>query len=211
MHHHSLLLRQAFPTRLFFFLSLMICALPTPGTPSGFAATWQADFTIRVSSSRTQTIFFKGRLYQEGTTVRIEPEDSDEVNLFNFESGIGIRIFPKDRIYFTKPLSSAKIIKAAKEAWITPPPPYRELKTLLWTGEVKGKAARLYLMTLELKNLKSYALRWVSDDSHERPLRIIYPGPANETVIVDYEPLSKKPFSADYFEPPADYLSLNPF
>ncbi len=217
MHPYSVLLKSASPPRPFsfchfFILNIFILALfIIPSAQSSFAATWQADFTIRVSSPRTQTILFSGTFYQEGLKVRIEAAGSEEVNLFDFKSGIRIRVFPKDRIYFTNPLSAAKIIKAAKEAWITAPLPYLESKILLWTGEIKGKAARLYLMTLTQSSLKSHALRWVTDDLHETPLRIIYSGPANETVIVDYEPISGKKFSADYFEPPTNYLSLNPF
>jgi len=215
MHLHFPLFNRASPTRpLFprhFFLKLLILALIILGAQSAPAATWQADFTIRVSSSRTQTIFFKGRLFQKDLKVRIEPADSEEVNLFDFKAGIGIRIFPKDRIYFTKPISRAKMLKAAKEAWISAPLPYQEKRTLLWTGSIKGKAARLYLITLALNNHKSHQLRWVSDDQHEAPLRIIYPGPANETVIIDYEPILTEEFPINHFEPPANYLSLNPF
>jgi len=190
---------------------LLIFALFALESKSLSAATWQADFTIRVSSPRTQTIFFKGRFYQSGTKVRIEPKDSDEIDLFDFDAKIGIRIFPKDRIYFTSPLSAIKMIKAIKEAWITAPLPYLESKILLWTGDIRGKAGRLYFVTLSRNNQKLYVLRWLTDDAHELPLRIIYPGPANETIIVDYEPVISEVFSEDYFNPPADYLSLNPF
>ena len=216
MRFHPVLLKRLSPTRplplcRFFFLHFLISALFILGARSTFAATWQADFTIRVFSPRTQPVFFSGTFYQKDAKVRIEPEGSDEVNLFDFEARLGIRVFPKDRIYFTTFLSTAKIIKAAKEAWITAPLPYRESRTLLWRGKLKGKLARLYLMTLALGNKTTHQLRWVTDDLYETPLRIIYPGPANETVIVDYEPTAGETFSADHFEPPADYLSLNPF
>ncbi len=210
------LIKETSPTRLpfscrFLLLLLPVLALFVVDGKSLFAATWQADFTIRVSSPRTQTIFFSGKFYQSGAKVRIEPKNSDEIDLFDFEAKIGFRIFPKDRIYFTSPLSAIKIIKAIKEGWITAPLPYLESKVLLWTGDIKGKAGRLYFVILSLNNQKSYVLRWLTDDADELPLRIIYPGPANETIIVDYEPLLSEHFSDNHFTPPTDYLSLNPF
>jgi hypothetical protein len=203
-------LRQT-PLFRFFCLSLTLVALFVFEENSVSAANWQADFTIRVSSPRTQPILFNGIIYQEGTKVRIEAKGSEEIDLFDFEARVGIRIFPEDRIYFTSILSEAKVVKAIKEAWIPAPKPYQESLILLWKGDIRGKAARLYFVTLELKGRKAYQLRWVTDDLNETPLRIIYPGPANETVIVDYDARTEETLPNNHFEPPQDYLSLNPF
>jgi len=178
---------------------------------AALAGDWQADMSIRILSPRTQEGSFHGKFYQSGLKVRIEPRGSKEVNLYDFEHRLLIRIFPEDKIYFKSPLSLAKIIKASKEGWISPPAPYEESKILLRKGIFKEIEGRLYLMVLESEGKRAYSLRWVTDDQAEHPLRVIYPAPADQTVIVDYAPITETKIAPDFFEPPADFLSLNPF
>ncbi|MFQ5597456.1 MAG: hypothetical protein ACE5GK_05335 [Nitrospiria bacterium] len=152
-----------------------------------------------------------GKIYQAGLRVRIEPNDSKEVDLYDFEARTHMRVFPADRIYFTSALSDAKIIKASLEGWIPPPARFRVSKTFLREGQFKDGAGRLYFYQYKKKGGNLYALRWVTADREERLLRIIYPGSANETIIVDYDRIKTTKLSSDYFRPPADFLSLNPF
>lgn len=175
------------------------------------AASWQGEFTIRVLSPRTETIISKGNIFQEGLKVRIEPSGSKEIDLYDFERSLKFRIFPEDKIYFRTALSIAESLKAAKEGWSAPPEPYTISKRLLWRGPLGEKPARLYLVTLARDGRQAYSLRWVSDDLKERLFRIIYAGPADETVIVDYDPRAGGLMPPDFFSPPTDYLSLNPF
>lgn len=201
------LLRSRSP--LFFccvlFLSFLYPAFPTS------AASWQGDFNIRVFSPRTETILFSGKIFQKELKVRIEPSGAKEIALYDFERSEKMRIFPDDQIYFRTTLSLAEQIKAVKEAWVAPPAPYTISRILLWSGRLEAKAARLYLVTLEREGSQAYSLRWVSQEHPERVLRIVYPGPANETVIVDYKPVTGEPPPPDFFIPPPEYLSLNPF
>lgn len=200
-----------FKTRLLIFFSLFLLSLLVAWNTTAQAIDWQATFEIRVFSPRTPLIAAQGKFYLSGSKVRIEPAGSDEINLFDFEHLVGIRIFPADRIYFETPLSLAKIIKALKEGWILPSEPFRQEKILLRKGLFNKRKGRLYLIILESRGQRAYSLRWVTDDETEIPLRVIYPAPANETVIVDYHQIKRNIRPPEYFNPPPTYLSLNPF
>ncbi len=175
------------------------------------AEAWQGRFSIRVLSPRTAPILFSGKIFQSGSRVRIEPDGSKEIALYDFERTLKFRIFPEDQIYFKTVLSIADGIKAAKEGWSGPPALYISEKILLRRGRFEEKAARLYLVILQREGKQAYSLRWVSDDAREGVLRVVYPGPADETVIVDYDHASGEIPPEDFFDPPADYLGLNPF
>jgi len=192
----------------FVFLNILLIL---PLEVSAFSERWQANFSIRVFSPRVKTIFFKGKIYINKLNVRVEQEGSDEVNLYDFGQAVSIRIFPVDRVYFENPISHAKIIKAIKEGWVSPTKQFRTTKILLRRGMFNNQKARLMLITLKNKQQKAYLLRWETDNVGARPLRVIYPGSADETIIVDYHLLSEKPLPQESFYPPIEYLSLNPF
>jgi len=191
-----------------FFVSLLLFVFFEGIAP---AATWQAEMNVRVYSPNVPLIHSKASFYQKDQKLRIVPSDSEEYKLYDFERGLAIRIFPRDRIYFEKPLSLANTIKAMKEAWISAPPPFEESRILLRKGLFQGKQAALYFMIFSNKDQRAYALRWLTDDAESLPLRIIYPGSARETIILDYLPLKAQEIPPDSFDPPADYLNLNPF
>jgi len=182
-----------------------------PFKGSGRSAEWQAELATRVYSPKIPLIQSKARFYQKGAKIRIEPSDSEEYKLYDFEQGLVVRVFPRDQIYFEKPLSIASTIKAMKEAWIPAPPPFEERRILLRKGIFKGQKAALYFMIFTNRNERAYALRWLSDNEAESPLRIIYPGSARETIILDYRPVGGKKMPPGFLDPPAEYLSLNPF
>ncbi|MEC4678496.1 MAG: hypothetical protein VST69_07075, partial [Nitrospirota bacterium] len=112
---------------------------------------WQTNFRIQVFSPKVKTIVYEGKLYLKGLKARIEPADLKEIDLYDFETGTEIRIFPEDGIYFRKPLSLAKQVKAAKEGWGPMPHTFHEKKILLREGRFKGQAARLYFIMIERK------------------------------------------------------------
>jgi len=175
------------------------------------ARMWTAELHVTVLSTKVRTIVSIGKFYQKDLQVRFEPTGSEEIDLFDFERSIGSRIFPSDRIYFEKPLTRARILKAMKEGWITPAPPYREERVFLREGEVKGIKARLYLIIIVINGNKNYSLRWESDDEEAVPIKIIYPSSGRETIIVEYNHIEVQPIDAGIFQAPKDFLNLNPF
>ncbi|MFQ5579120.1 MAG: hypothetical protein ACE5FZ_00770 [Nitrospiria bacterium] len=175
------------------------------------ARMWTADFHVTVLSTKVQKIEFSGKFYQKDLRVRFEPTGSEEINLFDFERSVGIRIFPSDRIYFEKPLTRARILKAIKEGWILPESPYREERIFLRGGEVKGRKAHLYLIIIVTDGEKNYSLRWELDDEEAVPIKVIYPSSGRETIIVEYNHIEIRPIDAGIFQPPKDFLNLNPF
>jgi len=206
------------PSWAFSFFVIGFSLLCTPalaisdnGLTTPQSSSWQGNFSVRVISPRTETIIFSGKIYQKGLRVRIEPVGAKEIDLYDFEQAVKLRIFPDDKIYFKTVLSIAERMKAAKEGWTTPPKPYTASMLLLRSGQLEEKKVKLYFVTLEREGRKSYSLRWVSDDPLERVLRVVYPGPADETVIVDYAPQEGEALPPEFFIPPPDYLSLNPF
>ncbi len=172
---------------------------------------WQTDFRIRVFSPKVKTIVYEGKLFLKGLKARIEPADATEIDLYDFGAKTEIRIFPKDGIYFRKPLSLAKQIKAAKEGWGPMPESFHEKKVLLRKGTFKGQAARLYFIRIERQTQTAYMMRWVTDEATPLPLRAIYSGSGRETIIVDFEPNKDAILSDVTFTPPSHYLSLSPF
>ncbi|VAX26617.1 hypothetical protein MNBD_NITROSPIRAE01-944 [hydrothermal vent metagenome] len=172
---------------------------------------WQTNFRLQVFSPKVKTIVYEGKLFLKGLKARIEPSDAEEIDLYDFETQMEIRIFPKDGIYFRKSLSLAKQIKAAKEGWGPMPESFHEKKVLLRKGNFKGQAARLYFITIERQTQTAYMMRWVTDEAMPLPLRAIYSGSGRETIIVDFEPKKDANLRDEMFTPPSDYLSLNPF
>lgn len=174
-------------------------------------AAWQSDFNVQVVSPKIQTIFFEGKLSVDGMQARIETAGSDETDLYHFKDLTEIRIFPGDGIYFKKPLSLAKQVKAAKEGWGPIPEAFHETKIFLQKGVFKDRAAALYLFILKRGEQSAYTLRWVSDDLAAHPLRAIYTSSGRETIIVDFDQKTETALPSDFFNPPAGFLSLNPF
>jgi len=190
-----------------FFLSLLLLS----PLAQAYAETWQADFKIRVLSPKVKPIFYAGKLAVHHLKARIETGESKEINLYNFETLSEVRIFPEDQIYFKKPLSLAKQVKAAKQGWGPMPASFHEKSVLLRKGQFKGRAARLYFVTIHRGNQTAYLMRWMSDEAAPLPLRAIYTSSGRETIIVDFDPSREAPPAPDAFDPPKDYLSLNPF
>ncbi|MFQ5950386.1 MAG: hypothetical protein ACE5J1_06850 [Nitrospiria bacterium] len=191
------------------FLSIFFLILIDTASPP--AIMWTADLQITVHSPKVPKISFSGKFYQSGLHVRFEPSGSEEINLFDFERSVGFRIFPSDRIYFEKPLTRTRILKAVKEGWIPPAPPHLEKRVFLRKETIKEMKARLYLIIIETKGKKTYSLRWETADEAAIPLKVIYPGTGYETIIIDYNHIEVKAIDPDTFQPPADYLNLNPF
>ncbi len=175
------------------------------------ARMWSADLHVTVLSTKVQKIVFSGKFYQKELQVRFEPSGMEEIDLFDFERLIGTRIFPSDRIYFEKPLTRARILKAITEGWIVPAPTHREERVFLREGTVKGLKARLYLIIILTNGKKNYSLRWESDDEEGIPIKVIYPSSGRETIIVEYNHIEVKLINAEIFQPPKDFLNLNPF
>lgn len=172
---------------------------------------WTADFKTTVLSSNGRKIVFTGKFYQNGSKVRFEPDGAGEIDLYDFERASGIRLFQEDRIYFESRLTSARLMKAAREGWIPAPPAVPEKRILLREGTLKEREARLYLIIMGEKDQRSYSLRWTTDDEAALPLQVIYPASGYETVIVEYDGLRVEPVGPEHFEPPADFLNLNPY
>ncbi|HIE64752.1 MAG: hypothetical protein ABGX83_07880 [Nitrospira sp.] len=189
---------------------LLIVLLLIDITPLS-ARMWTADLHVTVLSTKVQKIELRGKFYQNDLRVRFEPSGSEEIVLFDFERSVGTRIFPSDRIYFEKPLTRARILKAMKEGWIIPAPPYREERVFLREGRVKARKARLYLIIIVTNKKKDYSLRWESDDEEAVPIKIIYPSSGRETIIVEYNHIELKPINDEIFQPPKDFMNLNPF
>lgn len=181
--------------------------------PEGAAAekSWTADFKTTVLSPTGRQILFTGKFYQSGSKVRFEPAGSSEIDLFDFERASGIRLFQEDRIYFQTRLTSARMTKAVKEGWTAPPPSIPEKRILLKEGTLKEREARLYLVILGEKDQKVYSLLWTTADEAALPLQAIYSASGYETVIVEYDRLRVEPVGPEHFEPPADFLNLNPY
>ncbi len=198
------------PIRLlrFFFFVILSASV---GLFPAHAATWQADFSIRVLSPKVKEISTRGAIYRKDFKIRIEPSGSTEVDLYDFEQSLEMRIFPADQIYFVSPLPLSKRIKGMKEAWVPPLPPFKETRILFKEDLFQGKTAKLYFVILERSGQKAYLFRWIGADPEAPPLRVIYSGTARETIIVDFTPRPGTLPSADYFNPPSNYLSLNPF
>lgn len=196
-------------SRSFVFLSLFFSLL-TAQAPSPLP-TWVADLTLTLLSPYHAPITAKGAFYQNGSMIRYEPAGSEEIDLYDLKQMEELRLFPADRIYFRARLSPARILKAVREGWMPPPAPLEEKRILLREGTIKEKEARLYFIILEEKGRKWYALRWVTADATEFPLRTIYPASDYETVIADYDSLRTEPSDPARFAPPADFLGVNPF
>jgi hypothetical protein len=171
---------------------------------------WTADFKTTVFAPNGSKIVFTGKFYQNGSKVRFEPTGSGEIDLYDFERASGVRLFPEDRIYFETRLTPARMMKAAKEGWISTKT-YPEKRILLMEGSVKERKARLYLIILGEADPKAYSLRWTTADEAALPLQVIYPASGHETVIVEYDRLQVEPVHPEQFDPPADFLKLNPF
>lgn len=195
----------------YLLLKLFLAVLVLSTQSHAQARSWQTDFRIQVFSPKVKTILYEGKLYLNGLKARIEPAGAKEIDLYDFEAVTEVRIFPEDGIYFRKPLSLAKQVKAAKEGWGPMPPTFHEKKILLRKDRFKGRAARLYFVMIQRKMQTAYMLRWMTDDPQPLPLRAIYSGSGRETIIVDFDPRQDKPLPDNIFAPPADYLSLNPF
>ncbi|HZR45619.1 MAG TPA: hypothetical protein VFA47_02850, partial [Candidatus Manganitrophaceae bacterium] len=193
------------------FLILILSFFPFL-LPEASAAerSWIADFKTTVLSPTGRQILFTGKFYQSGSKVRFEPTDSAEIDLFDFGRAIGIRLFQEDRIYFQNRLTSARMAKAVKEGWIAPPPAVPEKRILLREGTIKEREARLYLVILGQEDQKVYSLLWTTADEAALPLQAIYPASGYETVIVEYDRIRIEPVGPEHFEPPADFLNLNP-
>lgn len=178
---------------------------------NGHAEPWQARFNIRVLSPDVKEIRDTGKIYRSGFSVRIEQLGSNEIFIYDFEHAVEFRIFPDDHLYFEKALTRSKLIRAIKEKWIPSTQGYQETKVLFQKDEINGIPANLFFVTLEKNGQRAYLFRWVTADTHATPLRVIYHGSARETVIVDFIPLNEGPLPPGFFNPPEDYLSLNPF
>lgn len=189
----------------FFFFFLLTAQAPSP------PPTWVADLTLTLLSPYHAPITAKGAFFQNGSKIRYEPAGSAEIDLYDLKEMEERRLFPSDRIYFRARLGPARILKAVREGWLPPPAPLEEKQILLREGAFKEKAARLYFIILEEKGKKWYSLRWVTADPPEFPLRTIYPASDFETVIADYDSLRTEPLDPARFEPPAEFLSVNPF
>lgn len=170
-----------------------------------------AELTLTLLSPYHASITSKGTYHQSGLKIRYEPAGSEEIDLYDLKQMEEIRLFPADRIYFKTRLGPARILKAVREGWMPPPPPLTEKRTLLREGPIKERDARLYFITLEEKGKKWYSLRWVSADEAEIPLQVIYPASDFETVIADYDSLRTEPSDPARFEPPPDFMSVNPY
>lgn len=188
---------------LFFFL----LTAEAPAPPSMRVA----DLTLTLFSPYRSPITAKGVFHQSGPKIRYEPAGSEEIDLYDLKQMEEIRLFPADRIYFRTRLGPARILKAVREGWMSAPAPLLEKRILMREGEIKEKRARLYFVTLEEKGKKWYSLRWVSADEAEVPLQVIYPASDFETVIADYDSLRAEPFDPARFEPPAGFMSVNPY
>ncbi len=173
--------------------------------------TWQAQFNIRVLSPDVKEIRDTGRIYRSGFSVRIEQEKSNEIFLYDFDQSLEFRLFPGDQIYFEKPLPISKRIRGIKEKWIPITQGFQETKILFRDDEINGIPAKLFFVTLKKNGQSAYFFRWVSADKNATPLRVIYHGSARETIIVDFTPIKEQSISPDFFKPPKNYLSLNPF
>ncbi len=170
-----------------------------------------ADLTLLLLSPYHAPITAKGVFHQSGNLIRYEPAGSEEIDLYDLKQMEEIRLFPADRIYFRTQLGPARILKAVREGWVSAPQPLSEKRILLREGEIKERRARLYFITLEEKGKKWHSLRWVSADEAEIPLRVIYPASDYETVLADYDSLRTEPADPARFEPPADFMSVNPY
>jgi len=195
--------------RSFFFLSLFYFLL-TAQAPSP-SPTTVADLTLTLISPYHATITATGIFYQSGSKIRYEPAGSEEIDLYDLKQMEELRVFPADRIYFRARLGPARILKAVQEGWLSPPAPIAEKRILLKEESFKEREARLYLIILEEKGRKWYSLRWVTADAAEFPLRTIYPASDFETVIANYDSLRTEPPDPARFEPPAGFLSVNPY
>lgn len=203
------LIRQS---RLLFLLIFLFTPFLIPSNDaSASEESWSADFKTTVIAPNGRKILFTGKFYQKGARVRFEPAGAGEVDLYDFERAVGTRLFQEDRIYFESRLTSARLLKAAQEGWIVAPPATPERRILLRDGIVKEKEARLYLVILGEKDRRSYSLRWTTSDEAALPLLVIYPASGYETVIVEYDALRIEPIGPELFDPPADFLNLNPY
>ncbi len=187
---------------LFGLLFFLLWSPHQVATATGIATEWQAEFFIRVLSPKVKEISSKGKLYRKGHKIRIEPHDSNEIFLYDTAQSEEIRIFPQDELYFLKPLLLAKQVKGMKEGWVSPHPPFEETQILFREDFFRGVPAKLYFVTLKRLKQKAYLFRWMSTQNPAIPLRVIYPGTARETIIVDFKPLSGDPPPADFFDPP---------
>lgn len=192
---------------LFFSLVFSLLTAQAPPAPE----TRVADLTLTLLSPYHAAIVAKGTLYQSGSKIRYEPTGSEEIDLYDLTQMEELRLFPADRIYFRARLGPARILKAVREGWLSAPAPITEKRILLKEGTFKEREARLYFIILEEKGKKWHSLRWVTADAAEFPLRTIYPASDFETVIADYDSLRTEPPDPARFEPPAGFLSVNPF
>jgi hypothetical protein len=193
----------------FLFLSLSFLLL-TAQTPSPLP-TSVADLTLTLISPYHAPITARGTFLQSGSKIRYEPAGSEEIDLYDLKQMEELRLFPADRIYFRSRLGPARILKAVREGWLSAPAPITEKRILLKEESFKEREARLFLIILEEKGKKWYSLRWVTADAAEFPLRTIYPASDFETVIADYDSLRTEPSDPARFEPPAEFLNVNPF
>jgi len=200
--------RNSLPFLLFSLCFFFLFLTAESSSPSSVRT---ADLTLTLLSPYHPTITSKGTFHQSGAKIRFEPAGSEEIDLYDMKQMEEIRLFPADRIYFRTRLGPARILKAVREGWMPAPPPLTEKRILMREGEIKEKSARLYFVTLEEKGKKWYSLRWVSADEAEVPLQVIYPASDFETVIADYDSLRAEPFDPARFEPPAGFMSVNPY
>ena len=200
--------RSLIKMRRFLLCSVLVVMLARPAFPSSIS--WQADMTTTVISSTGRAIASTGKIYVQGSQVRFEPENADEIDLYNFDQMKNLRLFPSDRIYFENRLTPARRIKAVQEGWLSGGAPSREKRILLREGTFKEERARLYLFVFEEKGERLYSLRWMNADE-SAPLQIIYPASSTETVIIDYDHRRGETIDGSRFAPPADFLSVHPY
>ncbi|MFY9268752.1 MAG: hypothetical protein WAO55_03270 [Candidatus Manganitrophaceae bacterium] len=173
---------------------------------------WVANIKMTLFSPYlSNPIHSGGKFYRSGSKIRYEPTGSEEIDLYDLQRLVEIRLFTKDRIYFETRLTPARLLKALREGWLSPPEPIRERRILLRTGEITGRTARLYLVLLEESGRRWHSLRWVTADDAELPIRVIYPASDYETAVIDYDPLPMEPADPALFLPPPGFLSVNPY
>lgn len=198
-------------TRVLLIFSLPFFFLFLSGQTAPPSKSWTAQVQTTVLHPNGHKILFSGKYFQNGSKVRFEPGGSEEIDLYDFSESKERRLFPADRIYFESLLTPARLIKAVIEGWTPAAPQHQERRIFLRNGAFNGKEAALFLITLLEKGETRYALRWVTADESAFPLQVIYPSRGYETVIVHFNDIRTEPFDPALFDPPADYLNLNPF
>lgn len=160
----------------------------------------------------------EAKVYKLGKLVRIEPKGSNigEVNLYDFEHLMELRVIYSDKIFFERRISRNFLLRAERDGFYKPVDPDITIdKIRLKEDRFDNHPTILYLVVRSLKiggNVaKDYSMVWEATDLENIPVRIVYPLLGFSTVIVEYRNVAFEKLDPSLFQPPPEFLNLSPF